>query len=71
MAFGTNAIHGSNACHTMTLYQCMHTFSWYRCVTLQNGTTYANYGMHSIINVCHTMYIWHGVPMHVTLYMAW
>ena len=30
-------------------------------VTLQNGTTYANYGMHSIINVYHTTYT----------YMAW
>ena len=29
-------------------------------VTLQNGTTYANYGMHGIINECHTTYIWHG-----------
>ena len=40
-------------------------------VTLQNGTTYANYGMHDIINVwhgtnaCHTIY---GiVTIHVTL----
>ena len=30
-------------------------------ITLQNDTTYANYGMHGIINACHTTYIWHGI----------
>ena len=48
-----------------------HTTEWYIL------RIYANYGMHGIINVCHTMYIWHGtnachticgmVTIHVTL----
>ena len=42
----------------------MHVTLWHYtnvCTLLHgNGTTYTNYGMYGIINVCHTMYIWHG-----------
>ena len=54
--------------HYVIMPMYAHFFMVPMHVTLQNGT---NYGMHGIINVCHTtyyIYIYSMVPMHVTLY---